>query len=341
MTKRRLSKNQARRIKQQQHASIHRVRQQALQYDEDALGPEQAGRVVAHFGKQLAIEYAPGKLVRCFMRANLDTVVTGDKVVWRAFGDGGVVVSSQDRQSLLCRPDSYGKLKPVAANVDQIIVVVAPVPEFFTNLIDRYLVAAEIHGITPVILINKSDLINRDNRDKFDELARLYQGLGYGLQIISAKKAMGMDELKSLLADKTSIFVGQSGVGKSSIIQRLLPHEEIQVGRLSDAKTKGRHTTTHTQLFHFSAGGECIDSPGIREFGLWHLDKSQVVKGFVELSELATQCRFRDCSHGDEPGCAIKKALAEGRISARRLRSYQGIVASLDDVDVKTLGRFE
>jgi len=335
MNKRRLSKNQTRRIKKQQQKAVQKAGENSPNYGEEALGPEQKGRVVAHFGTQVEVEHTNREVLRCFMRANLEPVVTGDHVIWRPHEETGVVVSRETRQSLLSRPDSYGNLKPVAANVDQIVVVVAPVPELFSNLIDRYLVIAEINDISPMLLINKSDLIDSENCNKFDELSRVYRRLGYQVITTSAKREDGISDLRPLLRNKTSIFVGQSGVGKSSIIQCLLPEEDIKVGELSSAKTKGRHTTTHSQLFHFSDAGECIDSPGIREFGLWHLDKSDVIDGFVELSELATKCRFRDCSHHNEPGCMIKRALAAGEISTLRFESYLRIVAGLDDVGIK------
>jgi len=333
MAKRKLTKHQSRRIKQNQKQSAHRAKAEPIDYDDDALGPEQEARIIAHYGKQVDIETDAGQHVRCFLRANLDSVVTGDYVVWREFDDLGVVVSVAPRSSYLCRPDSYGKLKPVAANIDQIIITVAPEPEVHTNLIDRYIVAAESHNISAKILINKSDLMEGNRLAKFAAIRLLYQELGYTVILASAKIDKGLDELQQNLKDKTSIFVGQSGVGKSSIIQRLLPNESIEVGALSSASAKGRHTTTHSQLFHFPDGGECIDSPGIREFGLWHLSANDVIAGFKEIYVLAQSCKFRDCSHAMEPGCHVQKALKKKELSAQRFESFKRILSSLDDVD--------
>ncbi len=335
MAKRKLTQNQSRRIKQKQHDSNTQATPSTALEDDSHLGAEQAGRVVAHYGTQVDIEYGDQQTRRCFLRANLDSVVTGDHIIWRDGDDMGVVVSCQPRSSLLSRPDSYGKLKPVAANVDQIIVTVAPRPECFTGLIDRYLVVAEANNIQAVILINKSELIDDENADFFADIHTRYSKLGYTVLSISAKQGLGIDALNAQLRNVTSILVGQSGVGKSSIIKHLMPEQNIQIGDLSDAKQKGRHTTTHSQLFHFRDGGECIDSPGIREFGLWHLDASAVTAGFIELRELAGQCKFRDCTHQHEPSCALLCALEEARISPERFDSYQRIIASLNDVHVR------
>lgn len=341
MAKRRLSKNQTRRIqrKQRQFSENAGVKNSpaADEFDESNLGPEQAGRVIAHFGTQVDVENEARETRRCFMRANLQSVITGDNVVWRDGPDCGVVVSLEERRSLICRPDSYGKLKPVAANVDQILVTVAPKPELHSNLIDRYLVVAENTGLTPVILFNKSDLVESDQAELFKDILENYQSLGYRVIQTSAKHNINLSELTEVLKEKTSIFVGQSGVGKSSLIQQLVPEQEIQVGQLSDAKTKGRHTTTHSQLFHFTEGGECIDSPGIREFGLWHLTEEDVTNGFVELRDASQHCKFRDCRHEQEPGCAILAALDEGSISEDRFQNFKRIISSLNDVDVRAL----
>ena len=245
-----------------------------------------------------------------------------------------------DRTSEIFRPDSYGHLKTVAANVDQMLITIAPQPEPHENLIDRYLVAAHCHEISPVIILNKSDLLEPFNRESLLKLSNLYRNLGYQILHVSTKTEEGVDQLESILADKTSIFVGQSGVGKSSIVKKLLPQEAIKIGELSDAVIKGKHTTTYSRLFHFKNGGSCIDSPGIREFGLWHIDKDDLIKGFTELHHHAQHCQFRNCSHNQEPGCAIKKALKTGEISDTRFTSYQRILHSLDDVTIKNNTRY-
>jgi ribosome biogenesis GTPase len=296
------------------------------------LGPEQEGLVIAHYGTQVAVESAPGEGQRCHLRANLEGLVTGDRVVWCRGDPLGVVVAQLSRDSVLSRPDPYGKLKPVAANIDQILVVIAPYPEPHANLIDRYLVASETVGIEPVILLNKTDLLADSPKlaAAMDALLAVYPGLGYRVLHTSSKSG-GLEELHAALRERTSIFVGQSGVGKSSLVNVLLPEAELAVGELSENTLKGTHTTTTARLFHLSCGGMLIDSPGIREFGLWHMSREAVEQGFREFRPFLGHCKFRDCRHQQEPGCAVLAAVESGAISAGRLESYRHIVGSLDE----------
>ncbi|MDP3847142.1 MAG: small ribosomal subunit biogenesis GTPase RsgA [Pseudomonas sp.] len=298
------------------------------------LGPEQLGLVIAHFGVQVEVEALDGELAgqvsRCHLRANLPALVTGDQVVWRAGNQGiGVIVAQLPRSTELCRPDSRGQLKPVAANVDLIVIVFAPLPEPHPNLIDRYLVAAEHAGITPLLLLNKADLIDAQNGPTLEALLAVYRQLGYPLLEVSAHEGGGMQALQERLNGHVSVFVGQSGVGKSSLVNSLLPGVDLRVGPLSEVSGQGTHTTTTARLFHFPGGGKLIDSPGIREFGLGHVSRDDVEAGFIEFHELLGHCRFRDCKHDREPGCALLKALEEGRIQQQRMNSYRHILSSL------------
>jgi len=336
MSKRKLSRQQAWRIEKIQGERAKR----AARRDSDAqdalsggeLGPEQDGLVVAHYGSQVAVESEPGRGQRCHLRANLEGLVTGDRVVWCEGHPMGVVVAQRERHSVLSRPDPYGKLKPVAANIDQILVVLAPFPEPHANLIDRYLVAAEAVGIEPVILLNKTDLLDAAPalQAAIDELLSIYPTLGYCVLHTSIKHG-GLQVLQNALHARTSVFVGQSGVGKSSLVNALLPEADIRVGDLSEISQKGVHTTTTAQLLHLRCGGTLIDSPGIREFGLWHMSREQVEQGFREFRPLLGACKFRDCRHEREPDCAILAGVASGAISERRLDSYRRIVASLEE----------
>ncbi|WP_437882649.1 small ribosomal subunit biogenesis GTPase RsgA [Pseudomonas sp. LRF_L74] len=342
MAKRQLTRRQNWRIeKVQEERAARAAKREARMLDElegGDLGPEQTGLVIAHFGVQVEVEALEGELAgqvqRCHLRANLPALVTGDRVVWRAGNQGnGVIVAQLPRTSELCRPDMRGQLKPVAGNVDLIVIVFAPLPHAHANLIDRYLIAAEHAGIQPLLLLNKADLIDEDNARHLDPLLDTYHQLGYPLLEVSAHKGTSMDELQARLDGHVSVFVGQSGVGKSSLVNSLLPGVDTRVGELSELTGKGTHTTTTARLFHFPAGGELIDSPGIREFGLGHVSRDDVEAGFIEFKDLLGTCRFRDCKHDREPGCALLMALEEGRIQPQRMASYRHIIASLPESD--------
>lgn len=337
MTKRHLSRRQQWRIdKIQEERRVRATRRDAnlAQLDDAALGAEQSGLVTAHYGTQLEVEALEGERagqsLRCYFRANLEQIVTGDRVVWRPGQDGvGMVVARSARNSELSRPDIHGNLRAIAANVDQIFVVVAPEPVTPMVVIDRYLVAAEMVDIPAILVINKSDMLDGGQEERFDTMADLYQSIGYQVIKTSTKNTAGLSELYRKLASHTSIFVGQSGVGKSSLVNALLPSAELAVSAISDATGKGVHTTTTARLFHLPENGDVVDSPGIREFGLWHIDSQQLLEGFREFRPYIDQCRFRDCAHRSEPGCAIKTAVANGEIKLQRIGSYQQILATL------------
>ncbi|PMR69283.1 small ribosomal subunit biogenesis GTPase RsgA [Halomonas heilongjiangensis] len=338
MSKRKLSRQQRWRIEKIQAERARRAEQLDAR-DADRLaageyGPEQPGRVIAHFGRTLDVgPEGEGDAVRCHLRANLEGLVTGDRVIWRAARDGsGVVVARAERDNVLERPDARGQLKPVAANIDQILIVFAVEPAPHANLIDRYLVAAEATGIAPVLVLNKIDLLPEAGGELRELLGR-YEALGYPVVATTTARADGLTALLARLDGRTSVFVGQSGVGKSSLIDRLLPDEELRIGALSKDSRKGTHTTTTARLYRLPAsdGGELIDSPGIREFGLVHLDEQQVTEGFIEFRDHLGRCRFRDCRHRHEPGCALLAAVERGEIHPERFASYRRIVDTLDE----------
>ncbi len=335
MSKRKLSKQQNERVKKRRQAGAgNNAKPTGTQDGGHLLGPEQEGLVISHFRNKADIEnISDQRVIRCHLRANLGQIVSGDKVLWQESDTSAVVSAVFPRKSLLHRPDSYGKLKLVAANVSQAIVTLATEPQAHQNLIDRYLVATEHLDITPVILINKIDIV--DDNDPLLALLEHYKKLGYTVLHASAHSGNGLEQLKACLVDETSIFVGQSGVGKSSLIQALLPDEELKIGELSEQVKKGRHTTTHARLYHFESGGDCIDSPGIRDFGLWHLKPEEVAQGFIEFREYLENCRFRDCRHQQEPGCGLQTAVEAGHIRPERFASYEHIVRSLDDVTMR------
>ena len=338
MSKRKLTKQQTWRIEKIHKERVERtqkrgdVAEELLQSSD--LGAETEGIIISHFGTQVEVEGTQepflGVSTRCNLRANLGQLVTGDKVVWRPKqNEGGVVVATTPRKTSLSRPDMHGRIKPVAANIDHIIVVIAAEPVAHANLIDRYLVAAETVGIPPVILLNKCDLIDDKNKEDLDNLLKTYEDLNYNIIRTSIKNQAGMESLYGFLQDKTSVFVGQSGVGKSSLIGTLLPDIDISVGELSQKRKKGVHTTTTARLFHMPKGGDLIDSPGIREFGLWHISEDELLNGFIEFRPHIGYCRFRDCAHEKEPGCAILEALEKGEITQHRFQSFLRIKHSI------------
>jgi ribosome biogenesis GTPase len=339
MAKRKLNKRQTWRISKIQQERNDRAdkKEETIHHELEGgdLGPEQNGQVISHFGTQVLIEAEDKTRMRCYMRANLGGLVTGDNVTWRAGTELGVVVARQERQCELQRPNMYGELKSVAANIDYMVIVVAPEPHAHRNLLDRYLVAAEVSGIEPVLCLNKIDLINDENAKHFDTLIHDYEAIGYRFVQTSAVTDGGLEDLKVLLKDRISVFVGQSGVGKSHIVSTLLPDEDIRVGGLRTQSKTGKHTTTTATLFHFPSGGDLIDSPGIREYGLWHMEEHEILEGFKEFQPFVGRCKFRDCKHQAEPNCAMKKALDSGEISEGRFTSFQQIVASLDEVNVR------
>ena len=346
MAKRRLNKHQVRRIqRQQQSRSVSSEKEHSANSDATLqLGPEQDGLVVCHFGQQLEIEALTGEhkgeRYRCYQRSNLPPLVTGDHVIWQADDkQSGVVVAQSPRKSIISRPNSRGMLRPVAANIDTVVVVIAPEPEPFANLIDRYLVTIENLSLEAVILLNKADLLNApgmtEQASAIHALLDRYERIGYRILRTSTKTEDGMSALRESLSARTMVFVGQSGVGKSSVINALRDLDEesgsdeeeyAEVGELSIGLAKGTHTTTATRLYHMPGSGDLIDSPGIREFGLDHVDTADLINGFREFRPLLGQCRFRDCKHLNEPGCAILIATEAGEISEDRLLSYQQIL---------------
>ncbi len=323
MSKRKLTKQQQTRVKQQQQTHLQ-------QADIDLPQSGQRAIVTANHGKTVVIEDSDRQSFTCNIRQNIDSLVCGDHVIWQQETDTtGIVLAMEDRTNFLARPDRRQQAKVVAANIDQMLIISAAKPALNTRLIDRYLVAAELSGITPVIVFNKIDLPDNLQMNDVKEQLAVYTGLGYQVIFTSAKQDSGITNLQAALQDKISVFVGQSGVGKSSLINSLLPEDVARVGEISDSTQKGRHTTTLAQLYHLPSGGNLIDSPGIREFGLWQVSLEQAAEGFVEFRPWLGKCRFRNCLHEDEPGCSIRDAVEQGVISEQRWQSYRRIIESL------------
>lgn len=285
---------------------------------------EQSGLVISYFGNSVAVEAADGQVFQCQLRRNQELPVVGDKVIWQLAPSGtGTISSILPRQSLLARGDSRGGSRPMAANLDCMLIVMAPPPIFSEYLVDRYLVAAELLGIEPILVMNKVDLLDEAGQEATLARLRPYAEVPYPVVLSSVHALDGLTTLKAALVGKTAVLVGPSGVGKSSII-RALGVSEIKVGEVT-AKGAGKHTTTATRLYHLPDGANLIDSPGVREFNLWPVTIQEVLRGFKEFKDYGG-CRFRDCQHTAEPGCTVQMAVADGKISTDRYQSYQTLM---------------
>ena len=331
MAKRRLTQQQQQRI-----AKIHERRRKKAAENADALLNESEdefrfGRVITRHGRNLAVEDERHNLFHCLFRQNIGHAVCGDRVVWQPAGaNQGVVTAIEERSSTLIRPNYSGHEKPLAANISKMIIVLAPEPAPQRYLLDQYLITAENLGIDALICLNKTDLFTPDAMSAFDRDFGDYPAIGYPLIKVSAKQALGLQPLLQQMHLQTSILLGQSGVGKSSLVSALLPDLDIQIGKLSETSGQGRHTTTATTLYHLPSEGELIDSPGVRSFRPTAKERSDLEKGFVEFSTNLGACRFSNCKHLKEPGCAIVEAVKQGKIDPKRLDNFRHMAAQLE-----------
>ncbi|QIK38116.1 ribosome small subunit-dependent GTPase A [Caldichromatium japonicum] len=330
MTRRRLSQRQIERIKaiqERRRAHLAARCEQALAECEAETLPEE-GVVLVQHGLNLLVEDAQGRLARCLARQNLGEIVCGDRVIWQRLPDGqGVVIALLPRTTVFNRLDAEGRERPLVANLSRLLILIAPEPEPSVLLIDQYLLAAECSGIVPILVANKMDLLAEPSEHaEFQGQFAHYAAIGYRIFWVSARHPASLAPLIQELIDQTSVLVGQSGVGKSSLVKALLPDREIQIGRLSEATGLGRHTTSAATCYRLPQGGWIIDSPGVRRFRLGHIDRQAVEWGFREFRDHAGLCRFNNCRHLEEPGCAIRQAVAAGRISPLRLASFHRLL---------------
>lgn len=341
MSKKQLSENQIRRM-----TNKHEKRLEVNdQFDEGHFLAQQNGTIVTRFGKVADVEDEQGQIYRCDIRRTLKSIVTGDKVIWRKAqnsAEKGIIEALHLRQNELARPDFYDGIKVIAANIDQVLILSALEPELSFNMIDRYLIACEQSELKPFIVLNKIELMKPEDKPEIDNRFAYYRQLGYQTCLISCETGENISELQAILNHKTSILVGQSGVGKSSLLQKLEPqtNEIVQVGEISSASKLGQHTTTASRLYHLKNGGDLIDSPGVREFGLWHLSKNEILNGFIELSEFLKDCQFRDCNHLTDKNCGILKAVGNNKIAKWRYENFVRILKASEEMGSRTNKRF-
>lgn len=285
--------------------------------------------VIAAFGRHLIVRDASGRELRARPSGRRLSIVCGDRVRCEAdpAHDEVLVVEVLPRTTLLARANLRGESEPVVANITQLVVVIAPLPATDFFIVDRYLCAATAAGIAGAIAVNKADLPPNNDAGEIGALA----DAGYRVAACSAKTRTGLDELRALLASGTNVLVGQSGVGKSSLVNALLPDASIETGGLM-REEEGRHTTTASRSYALASGGALIDSPGVRDFApaVDLLDARTL--GFPEIDARAGDCRFQDCSHMHEPGCAVIAAAESGAMSPRRYESYRRLRRRYSDL---------
>jgi ribosome biogenesis GTPase / thiamine phosphate phosphatase len=318
MSKRRITTNQERRIqaKQKRHLELN---------SEHILSK---GLIITRFGQYAELETERGERIQCAIRPTLGDVVAGDRVVYQLEAQTqAVIVSVYPRQTTLARVNKQHQSKPIAANITQICIVITEIPMLSWMLLDSYLVMAQYLGCQPLIIVNKMDIVSAQLARTIREI---YEPLGYTILSLQQQDPKNNALLEKQLKEHVSIFVGQSGVGKSSIIRRLLPHEQdIQIGELSTHRVQGQHTTSYAKYYHLPQGGAIIDSPGVREFNLTELDLREIADNYVEFKPFISHCKYRNCTHIETPQCAIIQALENGLIMKQRYENYVRIAKAI------------
>lgn len=262
----------------------------------------------------------------------INPVAVGDRAVVTEGASGSWAIEDiQPRRTVLARPDPFlaPRQQVIAANVDQLLIVSSwRTPDLWLELIDRYLIAAGLSEIEPIVCINKADLVS--DRTELESAISIYREMGHSVLVTSATTGLGIDELRNALTGKLTVVVGLSGTGKSSLMGAVQPGLDIRVGRVSEAHRQGTHTTTRSKLYKLDVGGYVADTPGIREFGIAGLTLGELPLYFPEVDDLAAECKFSNCSHLEEPECAVRAAEADGRVSGSRVASYRAIFDELE-----------
>jgi ribosome biogenesis GTPase len=286
-------------------------------------------RVIESFGRRVTVVTRDGKVMPAELFGKRISCVCGDEVTIRlpsqSSGDVAKVVTIEPRRTSFSRTDSRGRAEPLAANLSVVAVIIAPEPQPDPYIADRYLAGAALAGITGLVVVNKSELSSATEAE-FEGFVREYEAAKYDVIRLSAHRAETVAPLKDRLADAVAMLVGQSGVGKSTLTNALAPESSRPTRTISESTGEGRHTTVSTALFRIPGSGELIDSPGVRDYAPPPVEDANVQVGWPEILALAPQCRFNNCLHLREPGCAVRDAVAAGKVAARRYESYKRLI---------------
>jgi len=288
-----------------------------------------AAIIRASYGARGIAELNDGSQRECRYQRSVGRPLCGDVVDLQTQDDSSLLVCAiEPRRNVFVRADRQQRQQTVASNLDQVVIVIAPQPAPSKDLVERYLVAVHSLGIQPVLLVNKAELLSAQDRNSQAPFNRIdvYRKLGYVVTEASCAGPPGVEQLHLQLQGTTSILVGQSGVGKSSLANGLIPDLELQTGMLSRTTGKGTHTTTTTIMYSLPGGGRLIDSPGVWEYGLWTLTADELATGFPEIAPLHQTCRFGNCRHAGEPGCAVQAAVSAGQVQPWRYESYRRLL---------------
>ncbi len=297
------------------------------------------GLVIKNTGSWYSVLTDDGQLLECKVKGNFrikgirstNPVAVGDRVT---VGEGNWIVAIEDRRNYIIRKSiNLSKQSHIlAANVDQALLVVTVVtPQTSTTFIDRFLASAEAYRVPVILVFNKTDLLDDDLRHYQEAMVHLYQTIGYTCLQISATTGFGMDEVRPLLEGKITLLSGNSGVGKSTLINRLVPDANLRTGEISDAHNTGQHTTTFSEMIPLEGRGWLIDTPGIKGFGTFDMEPEELTSYFKEIFQFSKDCRFSNCTHTHEPGCAVLKALEDHYIAESRYQSYLSMLEDKDE----------
>lgn len=301
------------------------------------------GLIIKNTGSWYTVKTDDGRIVECKVKGNFrlkgirstSPVAVGDYVDIIMNAEGTALISAiDDRKNYIIRKASNlsKQSQIIAANLDQaLLIITIKQPETSTTFIDRFLAGAEAYRVPVVLVFNKTDLLNDDERSYQQQMVELYETIGYPCIEISAETGMGIDQLQTLLKQKVTLVSGNSGVGKSSLINAIIPHADQRTAEISNAHGTGMHTTTFSEMIELAEGGYLIDTPGIKGFGTFDIEREELTSYFKEIFEFSKDCKFNNCTHTHEPGCAVLQAVENHYISVSRYQSYLNMLEDKDD----------